>query len=133
MSPIPTTANPIAQDPRVLLDRGLAEILAKVLRLRELADQLLKPRNPDPNILHERLGLVFMLGFWCLLGLSLRWANELQSHATAMERQYDSMSMIKATASLRMTPKLPGITTIYSTFVVVTTINIHLSHYQAED
>ncbi|CAE7805412.1 unnamed protein product [Symbiodinium sp. CCMP2592] len=58
-----------AEDPRTMLDRGLAEVLSKVLRHRDLADQL---------------------------------AGELQSHAAALERHYDNMSMIKATASLRM-------------------------------
>ena len=71
MSPIPpTTAYPIAQDPRVMLDRCLAEVLAKVLRLRDLADQMLKPRNPSPNILHERLGRA--RGLYSILELR-RW------------------------------------------------------------
>ena len=41
-----------------MLDRGLAEVLSKVLRHRDLADQLLKPKNPTPNDLHERLSRV---------------------------------------------------------------------------
>ena len=95
-------------------------MLGKILRLREASDLMqLKDGTEDEETLqlHGRQQVQFHSIYLIALSPSFvslipkfrnhcRQANGLRKHADAMEQHYDNMSMLKATAAIRVTPKL---------------------------
>ncbi|CAE7359121.1 unnamed protein product [Symbiodinium sp. CCMP2456] len=75
-----------ADDPKATLERAWSEMLQQVTKIRDSASVL--------------------LGVQDATDVQKRHADALQKHADAMESHYDQMSMLKATASIRVSDKL---------------------------